>query len=127
MWADPNECYPRVYTLSAGSTIDLLKINAPDLRQSPPSLPLCLSLSRSAFSYRHTDDRTSFSCKHPSRGQGRVASIYMCYERSIQIRKVIANPFDTIDSRYFVKIFLVVPTSVAFIHRLKNVFILIFI
>lgn len=35
-----------------------------------PSLPLslCLSLSRSAFSYRHTDDRTSFSCKHPSRG-----------------------------------------------------------
>lgn len=34
---------------------DLLKINASDLRQSR------------VFSYRHTDDRTSFPCKHRTR------------------------------------------------------------
>jgi len=41
----------RSYYTDGRFAVDLLKINASDLRQS------CV------FSYRHTDDRTSFSCK----------------------------------------------------------------
>ena len=39
-----------------------------------PSFSPSFSLARFAFSYRHTDDRTSFCCKHrarPSRTRGR--------------------------------------------------------
>lgn len=56
------------------------------------SLSFCLSLSRSAFSYRHTDDRTSFWCKHPSRGyeDGRNSSIDLHVSRTFdRIRKVM--------------------------------------
>lgn len=56
------------------------------------SLSFCLSLSRSAFSYRHTDDRTSFWCKHPSRGyeDGRNSSIDLHVSRTFDtIRKVM--------------------------------------
>lgn len=100
------------------------------------SLSFCLSLSRSAFSYRHTDDRTSFWCKHPSRGyeDGRNSSIDLHVSRTFdRIRKVmpifpirlnysvipsyitvLLYIYIYVFSRYFAKIFLIVSTFVIY-------------